>query len=210
VSGADPRLRAGAGVKIEGREDVAVAWDEAWRMINDPVVLKGCTPGLQVLEATAPDHFDAEISLSLPVMSGSFKGSVDFLERVAPDRLRLKLKGKGAPGFVIGEAVLTLAPSEKGTQFRYEADVQIGGQIARLGHRMISGVTKEMAGQFFEAFESWAHAAAERAAAAAGPSRAGELQPAPSAPIPQPNPLFAGLQLLWRTLLNLLGLSKRS
>ena len=95
-----------------------------------------------------------------------------------------------------GEAVLTLTPSEKGTEFRYQADVQVGGQNVRLGQRMISGIVKEMAGQFFEAFERWG--AAE------------DSLVEPPAPISQPNAFFSALQLLWRTLLNLLGLSKRS
>jgi carbon monoxide dehydrogenase subunit G len=201
-------------MKIEGVEAVDVPPAEAWRMINDPEVLKACTPGLETLEETSPGHYDAEISLSLPAMSGSFKGSVDYLERVAPERLRLKIQGKGGPGFVTGEAILCLVASGGGTQFRYEADVQIGGQIARLGQRMISGVTKEMAGQFFEAFEAVAQAAAARtqasAGAAPGPEEPGEAGRVSAAPLAQPSPLFAALQLLWRTLLNLIGLSKRS
>lgn len=191
-------------MKIEGREEVAVAPAEAWRMINDPVVLKGCTPGLQRLDETTPGHLDAEITLALPLVSGSFKGSVDYLERVEPQRVRLKLQGKGAPGFVSGEATLTLAPSSKGTEFRYEAEVQVGGQIARLGQRMIAGVTKEMAGQFFEAFERRSRAAAEGSAPSATAAAAGTATLAP------PAPLRAFVQLLWRTLLHLLGLSKRS
>lgn len=201
-------------MKIEGREDVAVPGAEAWRMINDPAVLKACTPGLRTLEETSPGHYDAEIALSLPVMSGSFKGSVDYLERVEPERVRLKVQGKGAPGFVTGEAILTLTPSVKGTEFHYDAEVQIGGQIARLGQRMISGVTKEMAGQFFEAFEGLAHTAAAQPAASTVPTP--ESGAATAAPIPpasppaQMSPFLSGLQLVWRTLLNLLGLSKRS
>ncbi len=139
--------------------------------------------------------------LALPAVSGSFKGGIDYLERAEPERLRLKLQGKGGPGFVNGTATIALAPSPKGTEFRYEADLQIGGQIARLGQRMISGVTKEMAGQFFEAFERRGRLAAGSAGA-----EGAELP----APPPQPSPLFAFFQLLWRTLLNLLGLSKRS
>jgi hypothetical protein len=193
-------------VKIEGREDVAVPLALAWRMINDPIVLKGCTPGLDTLEETTPGHFDAEISLHLPLVTGRFKGSVDYLERDEPERLRLKLQGKGPPGFVNGEAILHLAPSEKGTAFRYEADVQIGGQIARLGQRMIAGVTKEMAGQFFEAFERLAVADAQDVGSVAETGHVAH----PAVPVAPPTPIHAFFQLVWRTILNLLGFSKRS
>lgn len=193
-------------MKIEGHEQVQVAPSLAWRMINDPEVLKACTPGLERLAETQPDHFDAELSLKLPLLTGRFTGSVDILEREAPRRLRLRVKGKGPPGFVNGEATLQLAPEGAGSVFRYEAEVSIGGQIARLGQRMLSGATKEMAGQFFEAFERRAQA---DAALAAAPPQDGAPGAAASPPA-APGPLRAFVQLVWRTFLNLLGLSRRS
>jgi hypothetical protein len=134
---------------------------------------------------------------------------VDYLERVEPERIRLKLQGKGGPGFVNGDATLTLAPSAKGTEFHYDADVQVGGQIARLGQRMIAGVAKEMAGQFFETFESWAKAAQAVPPAAKTSASSNTTGQAPPVLAP-PSPIAAFFQLAWRTLLNLLGLSKRS
>lgn len=181
-------------MKIEGSERIAVALADAWRGVNDPAVLRACTPGVTRLDETAPDHFEATLELKLPAINGRFDGTAQIVERDEPRRLKLRLQGKGAPGFVNGDAEIFLEADGDGTAVRYAADVQVGGQVARLGQRMISGVTKEMAGQFFEAFE---RAAAPGAAADA-------------APPPAPNPLMAALQLAWRTLLNLLGLSRRS
>jgi uncharacterized protein len=187
-------------MRIEGTEKVSARRAEIWRGINDPSVLRACTPGLTRLDETSPDHFDAALELALPAISGRFEGSVDILERDAEQRMKLQLKGKGAPGFVNGTAELLLADAEGGgTQIGYVVDVQIGGQIARLGQRMIFGVTKEMLGQFFEALE-------RSVSVAAAPSASATASARPAAPAP-----FAALvQLAWRTLLNLLGLSKRS
>ena len=195
-------------MKVEGHEAVDVAPALAWQMINDPAVLKGCTPGLEILTETTKDHYEAEIALQMPLLKGRFTGSVDIVERVEPERLRLRLQGKGAPGFVNGEATLHLSAAGAGTAFRYEADVTIGGQIARLGQRMISGVTKEMAGQFFEAFAQWARVEEARARTTAAGAPAGTGGELPAHRIP--SPLRAFLQLVWRTLLNLLGVSRRS
>lgn len=180
-------------MKIAGREVVPVAHAEAWRRILDPEVLKRCTPGLETLDERQPGRFDAVLELHLPAIQGRFTGSVEYLEQVAPERLRMRVQGKGPPGFIDGEATLVLAPEGEGTAFAYTADVQVGGQIGRLGQRMISGVAKEMAGQFFEAFAAQADAA-------------GHGAPAP----PAKSPIAAFLQLVWRTILNLLGLSRRS
>jgi len=165
---------------------------KVWRGLNDPAVLKACTPGLEVLDETRPDHYDAVLEVRVPALTGRFEGSADVVERQDPERMKLRLQGKGSPGFVQGEAELRLAETGEGTRVDYVADVQVGGQVARLGQRMISGITKEMAGQFFEAF------------ARHGKGEAGGAAPAPR------NPIAAFFQLLWRTILNLLGLSRRS
>ena len=112
----------------------------------------------------------------------------EFLERVPPERVKLRLAGKGAVGFVDGEVTLSLSAVDEGTSVSYVADVQVGGQIARLGQRMISGVTREMAGQFFAAFERWKPEAPEEKVAAP--------------------PARSFFQLVWRTLLRLLGLRR--
>ncbi len=200
-------------MKIEGSESIALVLDEAWRGVNDPAVLRACTPGLTQLVESQPDHFEAVLEVKIPAMTGRFEGQVEIVEREAPRRMKIKLKGKGAPGFVDGTAELQLAAADGGkTAVRYVADVNVGGQIARLGQRMIGGVTKEMAGQFFEALEK-ALAPPQAGPASAGGGEAAAVIAAASGPpaLPrQPNPILAFLQLVWRVLLNLLGLSKRS
>ncbi|HXZ85211.1 MAG TPA: SRPBCC domain-containing protein, partial [Myxococcota bacterium] len=109
-------------------------------------------------------------------------------ERRPPDHLRLRLAGKGPVGFVDGEVALELARVDEGTRVQYAADVQVGGQVARLGQRMLSGVTREMAGQFFAAFERWRPEAPDQVVA--------------------PGAGRSFLQLLWRSLLRLLGLRR--
>ena len=192
-------------MKIEGEERVAVPLVRAFEALLDPAVLRACMPGLVRLEETAAGHFEGTLELKLPAVSGRFDGTVDVVEKEAPARLKLRLKGKGAPGFVDGSAEALLREETGATAVRYAADVTVGGQVARLGQRMLSGVAKEMAGQFFEAFERAVAARAAPAAPAPGapPGSAPAALPAP------PSPLRAALQLLWRLVLRALGLSKR-
>jgi carbon monoxide dehydrogenase subunit G len=165
-------------VKLEGSQDIALPPPLAWERLADPRALRACVPGPERLEAQGPDRYDALLEVKIPAVTGRFEGSLEYLERQPPDRLRLRLRGKGALGFVDGDVVLTLAgvdlPGGAGTRVQYAADVQVGGQVGRLGQRMISGVTREMAGQFFGALERWQP---EAPAARAAPSPARALLP---------------------------------
>ncbi len=175
-------------MKLDGRVKVALSREEAWQRINDPDVLRRCAPGLTELVQTRDDRFDAVIELALPAIKGRFEGVVEFVERAPPERLRVQFSGKGAAGFVVGDVALELLPDGAATEFAYEAELQVGGTVARLGQRMISGVAKSMAAEFFEALER------------ATPGGPGE--PAPSLAAP---PLLALLRLLLRSLRRLFG-----
>lgn len=175
-------------MKLEGTESLETPLLDCWRRINDPVVLRACAPGLISLTESGSDVYDAVLELKLPALSGRFTGTVEFVERHEPERLRLRLRGKGAPGFVEASAEVRLAETDEGTQLRYTAEVQVGGQLARLGQRMISGVTREMAGQFFENLDRY--------------QPGGRTAP--------PSAIRSFLTLLWRSLLRLLGLRRDS
>ena len=179
-------------MRVEGSERVELPRLEVWSRLQDPAVLKRCTPGLMSLEETGPGRYDAVLELRLAAIRGRFTGSIEYMDRQEPERMCLRLSGKGSQGFLEGEATFHLEAAGEATDVRYVADVQVGGQIARLGQRMISGVSKEMAGQFFEAFSADASASDSTGAG-----------PAPAAS-------RSFLALLWRSLLNLLGLSRRS
>ncbi|MEE9279000.1 MAG: carbon monoxide dehydrogenase subunit G [Myxococcota bacterium] len=176
-------------MKLEGRITVATPLEEAWARINDPRVLESCAPGLSSLVSSGEDRFEAVVELDLAAVQGRFTGSLDFVERQAPEFVRVRLEGKGGLGFVVGDVELRLAETDEGTEFRYVADVNVGGQIGRLGQRMVSGVTREMAGQFFESFERW------EPTTDPGARQGGR----PSWP-----------RLLWRSLLRILGLRSSS
>jgi hypothetical protein len=74
-----------------------------------------------------------------------------------------------------------LAPSQAGgTDLTYDADAAVGGVIGGVGQRMLSGVTKKMAGQFFSAVD-------------ADISGARPAAPAPSAPAGVPATTAPGM-----------------
>ena len=65
----------------------------------------------------------------------------------------------GVAGFAKGEASVNLAPQEGGTKLAYAVKAMIGGKLAQVGSRLIDGVAKKIAGEFFTAFNARVSAA---------------------------------------------------
>lgn len=63
----------------------------------------------------------------------------------------MKARG-GVAGFAKGAAVVKLADDPSGTKLSYDVEAQIGGKLAQLGARLINGVAKKTADEFFARF----------------------------------------------------------
>jgi carbon monoxide dehydrogenase subunit G len=62
-------------------------------------------------------------------------------------------EANGALGFGVGDALVTLQDEgAERTRLSYSYSAEVGGRVASLGHRMLSGVTRLLIGQFFERF----------------------------------------------------------
>ena len=71
-------------------------------------------------------------------------------DKTPPTHYRMLIDGSGTPGFVKGEAAVDLAAQGNQAVLTYDADVQVGGLIANVGQRMISGVAKMIVTQALE------------------------------------------------------------
>ena len=66
----------------------------------------------------------------------------------------MRASGAGAPGTIDADVKVQLVPAAGGgTELTYDADASVGGAIGGVGQRMLTGVTKKMAGQFFTALD---------------------------------------------------------
>jgi hypothetical protein len=66
----------------------------------------------------------------------------------------MKAKGAGAPGTVDATVRVSLAEDGGGTRLEYDADAIVGGMVGGVGQRMLTGVSKKMAAQFFGSVEA--------------------------------------------------------
>ncbi|MBP5856843.1 carbon monoxide dehydrogenase subunit G [Marivibrio halodurans] len=124
-----------------------------WEALNDPEVLKACIPGCEALEKVDETSFEARARLKIGPIRASFKGHVELSEIVPPSGYVITGSGDGGvAGHASGSARVDLHEAEDGTQLVYSVESRVGGKIAQLGARLINGVAKRYADEFFTCF----------------------------------------------------------
>lgn len=136
-------------MKLEGSYEIKAPRQTVWSAFLDPEILRKAIPGCEKLELAGPDEYKATLKIGVAAVKGTFEGKVRLADKKPPESYRLSAEGSGGPGFVRSDTVITLSDIEGGTRVSYVADVQVGGLIAGVGQRMLGGVSKMMADQFF-------------------------------------------------------------
>lgn len=191
-------------MRIEGSVIVDAPRQAVWDALQDPAVLARTLPGCDAFEEVGPDSYRATITAGIASIKGTYLGEVALSDRTAPERYRLRASGSGAPGTVSADALVTLEPEGSATRVSYSADAIVGGVIGGVGQRMIAGVAKRMAAQFFAAVER--DIKGERPSGGVAAPDAGRATAAPAdAPATDARPPAAGAPAASRRASELIG-----
>ena len=128
--------------------------DRVWALLMDPAVIASCIPGCDTFEPTGPDTYRVQLTVAMAAITGSYDGTVTLADQVPPTSYRLVAEGKGRPGFLNGSSDIRLRADGATTVVDVTGTVQTGGPIARLGQRLIGGVSKMMLDRFFASLQS--------------------------------------------------------
>jgi carbon monoxide dehydrogenase subunit G len=140
-------------LNMSGEYVLPLARTEVWKALNDPAILKECIPGCESLEMVSNTEFTAVAKLEVGPVKARFKGRVKLEDLVPPESYRIVGEGEGGvAGFAKGNAVVNLAEVPEGTKLTYTAEANVGGKIAQLGQRLLSGTAKKTADKFFSNF----------------------------------------------------------
>jgi carbon monoxide dehydrogenase subunit G len=175
---------------MQGNRLLAVSQQQAWDSLNDPEILKMCIPGCEKFELVTENEYAVTVAVKIGPVSAKFNGKVKLADIQAPVSYALQFEAQGGvAGFGQGESKVELTPHEGGCELKYTVHSKVGGKIAQLGQRLIDGVAKSLAEDFFKRFEEALRAkfAGAGAGAGAGAEDAVEqasaiLTTAPSAP----------------------------
>lgn len=141
-------------MKVSGTAVLRAPRGEVWAALNDPAVLVRTIPGCSRLEEAGPDQYRMTVSAGVGSIKGTYAGDVRLHSQEEPGSFVMTASGAGAPGTVSADVRVTLSEGEAGaTVLEYDADAIVGGMIGGVGQRMLAGVAKKTAGEFFAAVE---------------------------------------------------------
>jgi carbon monoxide dehydrogenase subunit G len=118
--------------------------DRVWTLLMDPAVISDCIPGCDKFEPSGENSYRVRLKVALAAITGTYEGTVTLTDQVPQTSYRLVAEGQGRPGFVKGTSLITLRADGATTIVDVAGTVQTGGAIARLGQRLIGGVSKMM------------------------------------------------------------------
>jgi len=157
-------------MELKGEQIIALPREQVWAALNDPAVLKQCVPGCDTFEPEGDNAYKVVMTASVGPVKARFNGALTLSDIEPPVSYKLAFTGSGgAAGFGKGSAQVALAEVDAGTSLTYSVQAQVGGKLAQVGARLIDGVAKKMADEFFTRFSKVVAAPAESDAHASNP-----------------------------------------
>jgi carbon monoxide dehydrogenase subunit G len=142
-------------VKINGTARLSAPRERVWAALNDPAVLVRTIPGCEQLEALGEDRYRMTVTAGVASIKGTYLGEVALTEPEPANAFTLRASGSGAPGTVQADVRVTLDDADGGgTLLSYAADAVVGGPVGGVGQRVLAGVAKKTAGEFFRAVDA--------------------------------------------------------
>jgi len=180
-------------MEMTGEFRIPAPRQRVWQGLNDPEILKQSIPGCQALDKLSDTEFAGKVVATVGPVKATFGGKVTLSDLDPPQSYTISGEGSGGvAGFAKGGAKVRLVEDGDATVLSYAVPAQVGGKLAQIGSRLIDGVARKMAGDFFGRFATLM--SVEQPAPAGAPDQAtpaAEL-PAPAAPKIMPPPTGAG------------------
>lgn len=160
-------------MELTGDILIAAPREKVWAGLNDPEVLVRCIPGCEAMEATSPTERTARVAVKVGPVRARFAGHIRMVDVRENEGCTLNFEGSGgAAGMAKGHSHVALTEEAGGTRLSYTTQASVGGKLGQVGGRMIDAAAKQMADQFFAAFNGIVAAPADAAEAVAEPAPA--------------------------------------
>ena len=141
-------------MELTGQQILTLPIKKVWDALNDPTVLQQCIPGCDSFEATGDQHYKIVMTATVGPIKAKFTGKLLLSDINPPNAYTLQFEGSGgAAGAGKGVAKVQLDRHDEGTSLKYTVSASVSGRLSQVGARLIDGVAKKMADQFFTRFK---------------------------------------------------------
>ena len=138
-------------MKIIGSNLIEYPVEMVWESLLDPRVLVATIPGCERLVPTGENAYDMTVTAGVAAIKGTYQRSCSLSDLKEHESLVMRLTGAGAPGTIAATVQVDFGEAAAGvTKIDYEADAVVGGMVGGVGQRMLTSVSKRMAGEFFD------------------------------------------------------------
>jgi len=140
-------------MELTGEYRIPATRQNVWDALNDPDVLKQCIDGCEELSKSSDTEFVAKVTAKVGPVRAKFSGKVMLSDLDPPNGYKISGEGQGGvAGFAKGSAKVVLTEDASHTILSYTADAEVGGKLASVGSRLVEGVAKKQADDFFGKF----------------------------------------------------------
>ena len=142
-------------MELTGDVLINAARARVWAALNDPAVLTACIPGCEAVEQVGPLEKTARMMVKVGPVRAKFSGRILMTDVVEAESCAMTFEGSGgAAGMARGRSQVELSDEGESTRLHYTVQASVAGKLGLVGGRMIDGAAKQMADQFFNAFQS--------------------------------------------------------
>lgn len=140
-------------MEVKGEQNLAHPREAVWAALIDPEVLGECVPGCKSFDRVSDGRYRALMQADVGPVSAAFEVDIRIADPDPPRAYRLEGSARAAVGFGRGRADVRLEEDGRGgTKLSYAAKLQLGGKLAQVGSRLLSGITRKIAANFFARF----------------------------------------------------------
>lgn len=142
-------------MEMTGEQLIPLRQQRVWAALNDPGILKACIPGCESIEKVSDTEYKVVMTAAIGPVKAKFNGKLLLADLNPPHSYSIAFEGSGgAAGFGKGGAQVSLLPEGSSTRLTYKATASVGGKLAQIGSRLIDGVARKMADDFFARFNA--------------------------------------------------------
>lgn len=134
---------------FEGSFEVKAKRPEVFDFLLEPKKISACMPDLQKLTVKSPDDYTAVVKAGVAFIKGDFTIHFVVSDKQVPAHAKLTGRGTGIGSTVDLTTIIDLEESKKGTLMKWSADALVGGRIASVGQRLLSGQAEKIIKELF-------------------------------------------------------------